>query len=96
MISKYIPFLLGVIIGLFAFSGCQHAPKHLTPDHGQYFHAAFNRQVLNPDGPADPSPAITLPGDLGHEIYKERYVKSMTEEKDENSDTVSRELGGLD
>lgn len=68
--------------------------KHIDPQFGECLKAGLAAQVVNPNAPVDSSPADSLPGDLGLQIYNKRYVKSMTEEKDEKDD-VSSELGGM-
>ncbi|MGD8387562.1 MAG: hypothetical protein PVG49_10510 [Desulfobacteraceae bacterium] len=86
--------LTTALTGLLLGSGCQHASRTLGLDHGTSYHAAFSRQVLNPDAPEDPTPADTMPGELAHEIYKKLYKKSMTEKKKDENESVRQELGG--
>ncbi len=90
------PFQVATVIAcLLLFMGCRHTPRYMSPEHGQSYRAAFERQVLNIQAPEDRSPADTLPGAIGSDIYKKRYLKSMTEEKKEKEDSVSRELRDL-
>ncbi|WP_028319516.1 hypothetical protein [Desulfobulbus elongatus] len=74
------------------FPGCSSRP-HLTPDFGESYFNGINAQRINPAAPANPAPADTLPGDLTMQIYQKRYIKSMTEKKEEKEDVAS-ELGG--
>ncbi|MBN1905176.1 MAG: hypothetical protein JW927_08785 [Deltaproteobacteria bacterium] len=76
-------------------SGCKHVPKNITPEFGKSYKTAFTRQVLNPDAPKDQSPVVTLPGNVGSEIYHKRYIKSLTEEK-KSDDSISEELSDMD
>jgi CDGSH-type Zn-finger protein len=86
-----------LLIALFLFCGCgtTETKPHLDPEFGQCVKAGFEAQALNPNAPADHAPADSLPGDLANQIYKKRYIKTMTEEKKEKDDTAS-ELSGLD
>lgn len=93
---KNTSFLLAVLFAGMFFFGCKHTPEHLAPDYGKSFNAAFKRQALNPEGPKDLSPANALPGKLASDIYKKRYVKTMTEKKEKGKDNISEELGDLD
>jgi hypothetical protein len=88
-------YLAVLLAGLLLSAGCNHAPRYMSQDHGQSYKAAFSRQVVNPEGPSDPAPAETLPGALGNDIYKKRYIKSMTEERREEGESVSKQLGDL-
>ena len=90
-VLKQIPYLL-IISGL--VFGCA-SPKHLSPDYGKACKAAFAAQVINPDAPEDPSPADTLPGDIAQKIYKERYIKGLTEEK-KTEETASQQLQDME
>ncbi len=85
-------FVIGLLSAVtILFAGCTAATAtHDKPDlyFGRSLKAAFFTQVLHPEGPSDPSPADTLPGDLADQIYKKRYFKSMTEEKKENESTA--------
>ncbi|MGD9161170.1 MAG: hypothetical protein PVG39_22320 [Desulfobacteraceae bacterium] len=87
-----------LIIAAFAIislcSGCRHTPKHLTQNFGDSYKAAFNQQVINPYAPEERGAVNSLPGALGNQIYKKRYVKSLTEEKDEE-ESLSKKLGAL-
>ena len=76
-------------------AGCRHAEKNLSSGFGKSYKAAFNRQVINPDSPKDLGPVDTLPGSVGNQIYRKRYVKSLTEEK-KSEESVSQELSDLD
>lgn len=87
--------LVAVLTGLLVFNGCLHAPGDMNPNFGKSFHAAFHRQVVNPEGPADPTPVDTQPGFLANEIYQKRYVKGMTEDIKEDKEDVSQELRDL-
>lgn len=62
---------------------------------GESYRDFFTQQIINPDGPHDTSAAETLPGALGNEIYQKRYIESMTEEAEEETDSVSRGLRDL-
>lgn len=86
---------LGVLLtALFFFGACTSTTgERMDPQFGECLQKGLSAQVVNPDAPADQSPADSLPGELGTQIYNKRYVKSMTEEKDEEDD-VSSELGG--
>lgn len=90
--TKTCCIILTLIILLFA--GCRHTPQHLTQNFGASYKAAFSRQVLNPDGPEDHGPVDSLSGDVANQIYKKRYIKSLTEEKDEE-ESVNKKLGTL-
>lgn len=87
-----------ITAALFLLSGCTASTTssgRLDPGFGQALEAGFSAQVIHPEGPADPAPADTLPGDLAVQIYNKRYVKAMTEEKKEKDDAASQ-LSGLD
>jgi hypothetical protein len=86
---------LGILIFIqLAVFGCKTTEED-TDRFGQSYRNFFTKQIINPEGPKDPSAAETLPGKLGSEIYEKRYIKSMTEEAEEESDTVSRGLRDL-
>ncbi|BBO86511.1 hypothetical protein DSCO28_70770 [Desulfosarcina ovata subsp. sediminis] len=88
-------FLSGLLFVAIFLSACTTAPQRLDPHFGEYLEAGISAQIVNPDAPMNPAPADTLPGDLAGQIYKKRYVKSMTEEKKEN-ENASSQLSGLD
>ncbi len=71
-------------------AGCSPRP-HLSADFGEAYFTGTRAQVLNPSAPEYPNPVQTLPGELAVQIYQQRYIKSMTEEKKEKED-VSSEL----
>jgi hypothetical protein len=77
-----------------AISGCK-STEDGTDRFGESYRNFFTKQVISPEGPQDPSAAETLPGALGSEIYQKRYIKGMTEEPEEEHDTVSRGLRDL-
>jgi hypothetical protein len=87
-----------MLMCMFVFAGgviaCS-APAHLSPDYGDAFRSAVAAQVLNPEAPEDPAPADTLPGEIASQIYKKRYIKSLTEEKKEK-EGVSERLRGME
>ncbi len=87
--------LVSMAAVLWAGCAAETAPQAPSPRFGQCIQEAFYAQVLHPDAPRDASPADRLPGELADQIYKKRYVKTMTEEKKEKADTSS-ELSGLD
>jgi hypothetical protein len=69
---------------LIGMIGCASVPqRHLSPDFGEAYRSGFNAQIVNPQAPQDPAPAARLPGELSNQIYEKRYVKGMTEEKEE-------------
>lgn len=74
--------------------GCTPTQKNLSPDFGQSLSQAFTTQAINPAAPVDATPVDSLSGDLGEQIYQKRYVKMMTEEKEEKED-ASSQLKGL-
>ena len=82
------------ILILLLLAGCRHNPQHMTQDFGESYKTAFSRQVLNPDAPEDQRPVESLPGPIGNQIYKKRYTKSLTEEK-EKEDSVNQKLGDI-
>jgi len=89
--------LISLATAVCLLSGCAAggpAPETMTPDFGRAFRAGFSAQVLHPDGPADPSPADTLPGELAVQIYNKRYLKNMTE-PEETEDALLQSLRGL-
>ncbi len=70
--------------------GCSHpTPRHLSPDYGQCCQSGFAAQVVNPDGPNDPSPPNSLPGDIAIQLYEQKYIKSLMEKKDKDEDVAS-------
>ena len=87
--------LINTLTTISLLSGCKHTPKNMTPDFGESYRVAFSKQVLNPDAPEDRGPVDSLSGNVGNQIYQKRYVKSLTEEKDEE-DSVNKKLGDLD
>ncbi len=88
--SMFIAGLLALFL-LTACAASTSAPHHYSPDFGQSLETGFARQTINPQGPADRSPTAETPGDLIDQIYQKRYIKMMTEEKDDEDD-VSSEL----
>jgi tetratricopeptide (TPR) repeat protein len=62
-------------------------------DFGEAQRRAADRQVIDPAAPRDPRPSA-VPGDVAHEIYRERYVKDLVEqpERDRN---LSQEVQGI-
>jgi len=87
--------LTAIVFLLTACAGIADPPGRLDPDFGKSCRNAFSAQTINPTAPADSSPATSLPGELANQIYKQRYVKPMTEEKKEKED-ASSELSSLD
>ena len=87
---------LGLLLAaIYLFGACSSTTgERIDHRFGECLESGLAAQVINPDAPVDPSPADSLPGDLGVQIYNKRYIKSMTEEKDEEDD-VSSELGGM-
>ncbi|GAB6906859.1 conserved exported hypothetical protein [Desulfosarcina cetonica] len=83
--------LLAVVL----ISACSAPPQRLDPHFGACLEAGLSAQAINPNAPSDPTPADTMPGDLADQIYKKRYLKTMTEEKKEK-DNTSNQLSGLD
>lgn len=84
------------IIGFLFILSCHHAPAHFSPDYGKSYRALFSRQVVNTGAPSNPEPVVTLPGAVGSDIYKKRYIKSLTEDKKEKKESVGRQLRDLD
>jgi hypothetical protein len=77
-------FLIGGLITA-GIAGCGAVDKHLSEDFGQYYTEGFAAQVANPLAPEDPQPADSLPGEISDQIYQKRYIKSMTEEKEDDN-----------
>ncbi|AEB08661.1 hypothetical protein [Desulfobacca acetoxidans] len=69
-------------------SGCAHDPDN----YGQSYQQWFEAQVKNPDAPANPSPAATLPGEIAMEIQKKRYIPMLTEKKKDNKGKVQSQF----
>lgn len=86
------PWLLAPLALLMAACAANDAPRNLSPDYGAALKAGLASQVINPDAPDDASPAIDQPGDLAHQIYRQRYVPAMSEKKDEEDESVSSSL----
>lgn len=61
--------------------------------HGRSYRAYFSAQPVNPDAPADPAPAMTLPGRVANDIYEKRYLPAMTEKKSEKDEKVETQFG---
>jgi PBP1b-binding outer membrane lipoprotein LpoB len=78
-----------------AFVGCQSMAEKNPEQFGQCYRNFFSAQVKNPGAPEDASPADALPGAIGNAMYKKKYIKSMTVEKEEKKDSVGRELSDL-
>ncbi|PIE73711.1 MAG: hypothetical protein CSA20_01935 [Deltaproteobacteria bacterium] len=86
-------FLAGVLSYTTILCGCAHTPQRLSDDYGQTTSNAFAAQVINPFSPEDNAPVAELPGDLASNLYKNRYLKEMTEKKEENnSGSVANQL----
>ena len=71
-----LALLSPVVILLCACS--QHAPY----EYGSAMECSFAQQRLHPDAPQNRAACDTTPAGLLSEIYQERYVKNMVEEKD--------------
>lgn len=52
----------------------------------------LRRQVINAEAPSNSSVAEGLPGDIASQIYKRRYIKTMTEDKDEDNKKASNQF----
>ncbi len=90
-----ISFLTAVCFAALAMISCADtADRHLSPEYGRCYRQAFSAQPVNPAAPEDPSPAMTLPGEIASKMYHERYIPAMTEkkEKDAGDDTVSESI----
>jgi type IV pilus biogenesis protein CpaD/CtpE len=85
ILKSYLTVLLvgGLITA--GMAGCGTVDKHLSEDFGQYYTEGFAAQVANPLAPEDPQPADSLPGEISDQIYQKRYIKSMTEEKEDDN-----------
>lgn len=79
-----ICFLLSLVSLMVILSGCMHEPRRLSEDYGQKNADAFAAQVINPFSPEDGTPVAELPGELADKIYKNRYLKEMTEKTEES------------
>ena len=62
-----------VCLSPFLFQGC--ASQHLSKDFGQSYNAVSYAQTINKNAPADKSPVMGCPGEMGERIY-EQYKKS--------------------
>ncbi|NLI82308.1 MAG: hypothetical protein GX443_11595 [Deltaproteobacteria bacterium] len=90
MRQLFTAFSLFFLLGLF---GCCTDQGPSGPPYGQCTHLWFSAQVLNPDAPADPTPAMVLPGKVAAEIYEKRYIPAMTEKKKEERAKMESQYG---
>ena len=87
--------LLFLLPFAFLFGACSTAQEeHLGPRFGECLKAGFAAQLVNPNAPNDSSPADSMPGELATQIYKNRYLKSMTEAVDDENEMMRRYLQG--
>lgn len=93
--TKKLCYLAAALTMIILYSGCGHTPQYLTKNFGESYESAFSSQVINPEAPDDKKPVEALPGTIGTMIYQKRYVKSLTEEKKEEEEGVSRQLRDL-
>lgn len=89
-----LPCLVVITAIIALHSGCRHAPRHLAPGFGETCKKIFNRQVLNQEAPEDRKHVSSIPGNVADQIYHKKYIKGLTEEKEEKDD-VNRELKSL-
>jgi len=61
--------------------------------HGRSHRALFSAQPVNLDAPADPAPAMTLPGNVSNDIYQKRYLPVMTEKQSEKDEKLETQFG---
>lgn len=61
--------------------------------HGRSYRSYFSAQPVNPDAPADPAPAMTLPGNVSNDIYQKRYLPVMTEKQSEKDEKLETQFG---
>lgn len=90
--NQWPVFALLAAFPLWGLSGCASDRRHLSDDFGETYFQGVNAQIVNPAAPVNAAPADTLPGEVAQKIYNQRYVKSMTEKKEEKDDVAS-ELG---
>ncbi len=91
--SSLSTFALFLFVGMVVAS-CSPAQKNLSPDFGASVNQALMAQTLNPVAPENRSHVEALPGDLSNQIYQKRYIKMLTEDKEEK-ESGSDQLKGL-
>ena len=52
----------------------------------------LQRQLVRTDAPLDRTGQDSLPGALASDIYKKRYIKTMTEKEKDKKDNASQEF----
>ena len=77
---------------LFGLSACATDENLHGPDMATPLKTGLQRQLVQPDAPRDRTGNTPLPGALAADIYKKRYVKTMTEEDKENEENASQEF----
>jgi hypothetical protein len=82
--NRVAALMVGVCVAGGMVAGCAPSGKHLSPDFGEAYSEAFAAQVANPGAPDNPGAADALPGEVSNQIYQKRYLKAMTEEKEED------------
>lgn len=78
---------------LLLLCACSTDPCYDASAHGRASRTFFSAQVVNPDPPEDPSPAMTLPGKVANGIYEKRYLPAMTEKKSEKEEKLETQFG---
>lgn len=82
---KIIPGLLLVVVVGMGLSACAASNgSDQMPGVGHALITGLDRQVIHADAPLDRSAVGDLPGDIADRIYTQRYIKTMTEDEDED------------
>ncbi len=84
--------VLAALSALLLLNACA-TDCHNQSAHGQSHRAIFAAQPVNPDAPANPAPAMFLPGNISNDIYQKRYLPSMTEKKSEKDEKLETQFG---
>ena len=71
---------------------CANDTAHHGPDMATPLKTGLQRQLVQPDAPRDRTGTTPLPGALAADIYKKRYVSTMTEENNEKEEKASQEF----
>ena len=89
--SVHMKSVIAVLFALvlFMLSGC-------APDRtfGTSYRSWFSAQAVNKEAPLEPSPAVSIPGDMASAIKERRYVSEMTEKISKESTTPKSKIQG--
>ncbi|MBL0715118.1 MAG: hypothetical protein JJV98_15630 [Desulfosarcina sp.] len=78
---------------LFCLGCATDGPRdHFADDYGDIYRQGFAAQVIHPEAGTACPPVDTLPADIALEIYDNRYVNPLTQEVEEEEDSLMQEI----